>query len=110
MFHYVSGLREESSELSVNEIFDFAVRAAVKCLNQKRMEMLRIISIQDEPMTITSMVEEISHLMGLPRSTVWINMNRLKELGLISNGRGKPVRVTAVGNVILHKERNGGER
>lgn len=104
IFNYLSGLREEPGELCVNEILDFALKVAEKCMNGKRMEILRIIAIQKEPRTITSIVEEISHLLGCPKSTVWMNVNLLKELGLIQNGRGVPVRITAVGRILLERE------
>ncbi|MEE9323849.1 MAG: hypothetical protein V3U72_04890 [Candidatus Aenigmarchaeota archaeon] len=104
IFNYLSGLREESCDISVNEILDFAMNIANKYLNRKRIEILRIISVQDEPRTITSIVEEISQLLCCPKSTVWMNVNFLKELGLIKNSRGNPVRITAVGMIILERK------
>lgn len=108
IFNYLSGLREESGEICVNEVLEFAVKIAGRCLNDKRMEILKIIAVQQEPMTITSIVGEISILLNCPRSTVWMNVNFLKELGLIQNGRGLPVRITPMGMIIL--ERNTEER
>jgi hypothetical protein len=59
LLHYVSGLREESSELCVNEILDFALNVACKHLNGKKIRILRMIAVQQEPITITSFVHEI---------------------------------------------------
>lgn len=110
MFQYVSGLREECENLSVNEIFDFAVKLAIKYLNGKKMKILGMIATQQEPKTITSTVDHISRSLGCPKSTVWLNVNFLKELGLIKNGRGKPVKVTKIGRIVLEiKNREGGE-
>lgn len=109
LLQYVSGLREESGDLCVNEILDFSMKIAGKYLNEKKMKILRIISAQKEQKTITSMVTEISQLLSCPKSTVWNNVNFLKELGLIENGRGKPVKVTNIGRIILENEQKGGE-
>lgn len=108
IFNYVSGLREETGEICVNEILDFAIKVASKCLNGKRIEILRIIAVQKGPRTITSAVDEISHLLGCPKSTVWINVNFLKELGLIQNGRGTPVKMTPIGMIILERKTEEG--
>jgi|GEM_PF-2390406 len=110
IFQYVSGLREESENLCVNEILDFSLKLASKHLNGKKIRILRLISEQEEPMTITSAVDLISNALSCPKSTVWMNVNFLKELGLIQNGRGRPVKVTNIGMVILDiKNREGGE-
>ncbi|NIO19467.1 MAG: hypothetical protein GTN76_01635 [Candidatus Aenigmarchaeota archaeon] len=109
IFQYVSGLREESENLSVNEVFDFAMKIASKYLNGKKIKILRIIATQKEPTTITSAVDQVSRTLCCPKSTVWMNVNFLKELGLIENGRGRPVRVTAVGRIILENTQGGGE-
>ena len=109
LLHYVSGLREESSELCVNEIFDFSLKLARKCMNRKRIEILRIIAAQEEPITITSAVDQISRLLSCPKSTVWMNVNLLKELGLIKNGRGLPVRITKIGRIMLENISEGGD-
>lgn len=108
IFNYLSGLKEDSGDICVNEVLDFAIKVAGRCLNDKRFEILRIIAIQEEPRTITSMVDEISILLNCPKSTVWMNVNFLKELGLIQNGRGRPVRVTPIGVMLLerHQEEN----
>lgn len=104
IFNYLSGLKEESGVVCVNEVLDFAVNAAGKCLNGKRLQILMIISTQEEPRTITSVVDDISHILGCPKSTVWMNVNFLKELGLIQNGRGLPVKITPVGMIILERK------
>ena len=104
IFHYLSGLKEESGSVCVNEVIDFAVKAADKCLNCKRVEILRIIASQTEPRTITSVVDDISNILDCPKSTVWINVNFLKDIGLIKNGRGLPVRITPIGMVILERK------
>ena len=101
IFHYVSGLREETSELCVNEILDFSLKLAGKYLNGKKMKILEMIATHKEPMTITSAVNMISHMLRCPKSTVWANINFLKELGLIENGRGKPVKLTKIGRLML---------
>jgi biotin operon repressor len=103
LFNYLSGVREDCGEVSVNEVLEFAVRAAGKCMNEKRAEMLRLIAGQKEPKTITSVVEQISCALDCPRSTVWANLNTLKELGLVENGRGKPLHVTNLGKMVLDK-------
>jgi DNA-binding MarR family transcriptional regulator len=103
ILQYYSGLKEDSCELSVNEIFSVALRLAGRCLNGKRIEILRMIAEQDGARTITSTVDHISEELGCPKSTVWINVNMLKELGLIENGRGNPVRVTKVGEILLRQ-------
>ena len=82
IFTYVSGLKEDTSEIRVNELLDFAVNAAEKCLNEKRLDILEIISAQVEPRTITSVVDDISELLSCPKSTVWVNVNFLKVLAL----------------------------
>lgn len=103
IFTYVSGLKEDSSEIRVNELLDFAVSAAGRCLNGRRLEILEIICSQEEPRTITSVVDDISSLLGCPKSTVWMNVNLLKEMGLIKNGRGLPVRATPIGLLVLER-------
>lgn len=107
LLNYLSGLEEDCGNLSVNELFSFAMKAACRCMNGKRVEMLRIISMQKEPKTITSVVADISHVLHCPKSTVWANLNFLKELGLVKNGRGKPVCITKLGKVVLGKVSNG---
>ncbi len=101
IFRYVSGLREETSELCVNEILDFSLKLAGKYLNGKKMKILEMIATRKEPMTITSAVNMISRMLCCPKSTVWANINFLKELGLIENGRGKPVKLTKIGRLML---------
>ena len=103
ILQYYSGLKEDSCELSVNEVFTVALRLACRCLNGKRIEILRMIAVQAGSRTITSTVDHISEELGCPKSTVWINVNMLKELGLIENGRGNPVRVTKVGEILLRQ-------
>ncbi|MCK5022719.1 MAG: hypothetical protein KAS04_00965 [Candidatus Aenigmarchaeota archaeon] len=109
IFTYVSGLKEDTSEIKVNELLDFAVNAAEKCLNEKRLDILEIISAHAEPKTITSAVDNISKLLDCPKSTVWMNVNFLKEMGLIKNGRGFPVKVTPMGMIILEKKLEDGK-
>ena len=101
ILHYSSGLKEESLNLCVNDIFDFSMKVATKYMNLKRLRILGLISSQKERTTITRAVDEISRVLCCPKSTVWINVNTLKELGLIENGRGMPVRVTKIGKVLL---------
>ncbi len=108
ILHYVSGLREESMNVCVNEIFDFSLKVAKKYMSNKRVSILRMISVQKDSRTITRTVDEISKILRCPKSTVWMNVNILKELGLIENGRGKPVKITRVGMVILENVPNGG--
>jgi predicted transcriptional regulator len=72
-------------------------------MNGKRAEMLRMIAAQREPKTITSVVDDISDALRCPKSTVWANIGLLKELGLVKNGRGKPVRITGLGRAVLGK-------
>jgi hypothetical protein len=110
LLNYVSGLEEDCCNLSVNEVLEFAMKAAERCVNGKRAEMLRLIAAQREPRTITSTAEEISCSIGCPRSTVWANLNLLKELRLVENGRGRPIRVTKLGRLLLEKRlaANGG--
>jgi len=103
IFHYVSGLREETSELCVNEILEFSLKLAGKYLNGKKMRILEMIAMHKEPTTITSAVNMISHLLCCPKSTVWANINFLKEIGLIENGRGSPVKITNIGKLILEE-------
>jgi Fe2+ or Zn2+ uptake regulation protein len=107
IFNYLSGLKEDSCELSVNEVLDFALKTAGRCVKGKRLEMLRIIAETGKDKTITSVVDDISRNLCCPKSTVWMNVNFLKDLGLIENGRFKPVKVTAMGIILL--ERNNGE-
>ena len=109
IFNYLSGLKEESGEICVNEVLEFAIKLAGKCLNDKRIEILRIIAVQKGPRTITSTVDEISQLLCCPKSTVWINVNFLKELGLIQNGRGMPVKITPIGMIILERKTEEGD-
>jgi len=110
ILHYVSGLREETENLCVNEILDFSLKLACKYLNGKKIKILRIIAAQKESRTITSAVYKISKSLECPKSTVWMNVNFLKELGLIENGRGKPVKITNIGRIILdNKTKEGGE-
>lgn len=104
LLHYVSGLREESGELCVNEILDFALNIAGKFMNRRRIEILRIISANGGK-TITSVVDEVSGVLSCPKSTVWSNVNLLKELGLIKNSRGGPVEITIIGRIILENSR-----
>lgn len=108
ILHYSSGLKEDSMNVCVNEIFDFSLRIAKRYVNGKRVRILRIISVQKEPRTITRTVDEISKVLCCPKSTVWMNVNILKELGLIENGRGRPVSVTKVGKMILGNVTDGG--
>lgn len=103
LLHYVSGLREESCELSVNEILDFSLKLAGKFMNKRRIEILRIVSTNGGK-TITCVVDEVSSILSCPKSTVWSNVNFLKELGLIKNSRGKPARITAIGMIILDRK------
>jgi Mn-dependent DtxR family transcriptional regulator len=103
IFNYLSGLEEDCGNLSVNEVFEFAMKAACKCMNGKRAEMLRLISVQNQQKTITSIVDDISHSLDCPKSTVWANINFLKEFGLIQNGRGRPVSLTSLGRLVLEK-------
>ena len=110
ILHYSSGLKEEPLTICVNDIFDFSMKVASKYMNPKRVRMLRIIMLQEEPITITRAVDEISRVLCCPKSTVWINVNTLKELGLIENGRGRPVRVTKMGRVFLDALPKGGLR
>ena len=104
IFTYASGLKEDMTEIRVNDLVDFAVNAVDRCLNDKRVDILEIIGSQPEPRTITSVVEDIAELLGCPRSTVWMNVNFLKEMGLIKNGRGRPVRVTPIGMLVLERK------
>ncbi|UCC92011.1 MAG: hypothetical protein JSV39_01990 [Candidatus Aenigmatarchaeota archaeon] len=104
LLHYVSGLREESSELCVNEILDFSLKLAGKFMNRRRIEILRIVSANGGK-TITSVVDEVSEVLSCPKSTVWSNVNLLKELGLIKNNRGGPVKITKIGRIILSDNR-----
>jgi hypothetical protein len=103
LLNYLSGLEEDCGDLSVNEVFSFAMKAACRCMNGKRAEILRIISVQREPKTITSIVDDVSRILRCPKSTVWANLNFLKEFGLIKNGRGKPVCLTRLGRLMLGK-------
>ncbi len=103
IFNYLSGMREDCGDISINEVLDFAMRAAGKCMNGKRAEMLRIIAARGGQKTITSVVDEISLALSCPKSTVWANLNLLKELGLVENGRGRPVKVTNLGGMVLGK-------
>ncbi len=68
-----------------------------------------MIAAYKEPRTITSAVDQISHILCCPKSTVWMNMNFLKDLGLIKNGRGRPVKLTKIGRMILENKTGGGE-
>jgi DNA-binding MarR family transcriptional regulator len=103
ILNYVSGLREESGELSVNEVLDFAVKAVSRCLNGKRVGILRAVS-NNNGKTITGVVNEISSVLSCPKSTVWSNVNFLKELGLIENAHGKPAKLTAIGMIVLESK------
>jgi len=96
-------MEEDTGELSVNEVLSVAVKLAEKFLNDKRIEMLKIISSQNEPKTITSVVSQISDNLSCPKSTVWANVNCLKDLGLIHNGRGRPVGLTNIGIFMLRR-------
>lgn len=114
-FHYVSGLREEDvCEICVNDLLEFALKISQKMINKKKLEILKIISSQEEPKTITSIVDLISKNLGYPKSTVWVNVSCLKDFGLIQNGRSQPVKVTKLGELILKNllkevEKNGNE-
>jgi predicted transcriptional regulator len=100
-FHYIAGLKEDMCEIRVDELFNLTLKLTQKVVNKKRIEILEFISKQEEPKTITSMVDAISRTLNCPKSTVWVNINCLKELGFIKNGRGQPVRLTKLGEVIL---------
>lgn len=108
IFNYLSGLKEESGVVCVNEVIDIAVRMSDKCLTEKRFKILNLIAGCEEPMTITTAVDMISEIIGCPKSTVWMNVNFLKDLGLIKNGRGLPVRITPMGRVILERRMEEG--
>ena len=113
ILQYFSGLKEDSCELSVDEVFGLALKLAGKCLNQKKLAMLKLIAEDSEKKTITAAVEHISCELHCPKSTVWTNVNCLKQLGLIQNGRGKPVKITKAGAIILKQishEKNAGEQ
>jgi predicted transcriptional regulator len=103
IFNYLSGLKEEYGEISVNEVIDAVVKLSEKLLNQRKLEILKMLAEHDGSRTITSAVDEISRGLGCPKSTVWMNVNCLKQLGLVTNGYGKPARVTAVGKIVLTK-------
>ena len=107
MLRYLSGLKEDFCELSINEMVESLFRLAEKCLNRKRVEILRAVASNGDK-TITSVVDVVSKSSGYPKSTVWVNVNFLKEIGLIKNTRGKPVRLTQIGMIVL--ERMEGER
>jgi len=107
MLHYNSGLKEDSCKLSVEEILESLTKLVRKCLNGKRIEILKTVA-ENGDKTITSVVDVVSKSSGYPKSTVWMNVNFLKEIGLIKNTRGKPVRLTPIGMMIL--ERMEGER
>ena len=75
-------------------------------LTKKQMMMLRWIAENyREEMVYTNLIERISEVMGLPRSTVRWNMRGLRDAGLISAGdkdtKGMPVRLTERGSIIL---------
>jgi len=101
LFNYLSGLKEEYGAISVNEAIDAVVKLSCKLLKGKRIEILRMMAHQDGSRTITSAVDEISQELGCPKSTVWMNVNCLKEMGLVENGYGKPARVTGIGRIVL---------
>ncbi len=101
IFNYLSGLKEDSGAVSVNEVLNAVVMLSGKVLRGRKMEILRMLAEQDGSRTITSAVDEISCAMGCPKSTVWMNVNSLKELGLVENGRGKPLKITKIGEIIL---------
>ena len=104
IFNYLSGLKEDSGVVCVNEVIDIAVRMSDKCLNEKRLKILDLIADCEEPMTITTAVDLIAEIIECPKSTVWTNVNFLKEVGLLKNGRGLPVRVTSMGRIILERK------
>jgi len=101
IFNYTSGLKEDCGDISVNEVLDAVVKLSSKMLNQKKVEILKALDEQHGSRTITSAVDAISQQLCCPKSTVWMNINSLKEVGLITNGYGKPAKVTAVGRIVL---------
>lgn len=104
--YYNSGLKEEICGISVNELYEFAVNLADRYMTERRMEILEMMS-HEEPKTITSMVSDVSATLNCPKSTVWMNVNLLRELGLIKSGNGMPVKVTAMGMLILERNADG---
>jgi len=75
-------------------------------LTRKQLAMLRwMAGNYREDMVYTNLIERISEVMGLPRSTVRWNMRGLRDAGLISAGdkdtKGVPVRLTERGSIIL---------
>jgi DNA-binding transcriptional ArsR family regulator len=75
-------------------------------LTKKQMMMLRWIAENyREEMVYTNLIERISKVTGLPRSTVRWNMRGLRDAGIISAGdkdtKGVPVRLTGRGSIML---------
>ncbi len=109
MLHYNSGLKEDSCKLSVDDVLESLTKLVHKCLNGKRIEILKAVA-ENGDKTITSVVDMISRSSGYPKSTVWMNMNFLKEIGLIRNTRGKPVRLTPIGMMVLERIKGDQDR
>ena len=97
------GLKEDASGfVKMNELANLVERLAARCLREIHLDVLFYISLEENRLkTLTTIVHELSEILRIPRSTLWYHVNFLKELGLIENRLGRPVKLTKKGEFIL---------
>ena len=72
----------------------------LKALNKSQLLLLRFIS-DNENERANRIVSRLNATLKVPPSTAKLNMKILRDLGLVSYGKGKPVKLTRIGRFVL---------
>ena len=72
----------------------------LRCVNQKQVLILKEIS-KNTGETATTLLARLSKESSLPLSTLKLNLQKLKSLGLVLHEDSKPVRLTPSGKLVL---------
>lgn len=100
---------EQSLKIHFDELYFMEreiIAVASTRLTRKQLVMLRwMAGNYTEEMVYTNLIERISEVLGMPKSTVRWNMRGLRDAGFISAGdkdtKGVPVRLTERGYYML---------
>ena len=94
----------QEEELDAEELRRALIKLVQARLTRKQKELLVFLGQNTARVNVTRLVPILgAHLQCAP-STVWANLNVLKEIGLVEFGdietKGKPIRLTKLGELV----------